>query len=135
MKRIIWKDMSGKHEIAMKRTVPYSTRVGIAMAIADAVMDNGYRPYMFDIALRRGIYMEYTNYLPQDADEMMEKRGAWAKVKRHMKRGEYREIVAFARDMIEYRKQKGGFDRLGDMVMQEVKKQEQRHEEGADEMK
>ena len=53
MKRIIWEDTNGKHEIAMKRTVPYSTRVGIAMAIADAVMDNGYRPYIFDIALRR----------------------------------------------------------------------------------
>lgn len=135
MKRIIWKDTNGKHEIAMKRTVPYSTRVGIAMAIADAVMDNGYRPYMFDIALRRGIYMEYTNYLPQDVDEMIGKEGAWRKVKRHMKRQEYREIVRYAGDMIEYRKQKGGFDMLGDMVMQEVKKQEQHREEGADDMK
>lgn len=135
MKRIIWKDKNGKHEIAMKRTVPYSSRVGIAMGVADAVMDNGYRPYMFDIALRRGIYMEYTNYLPQDVDEMMGKEGAWRKVKRHMKRQEYREIVRYARDMIEYRKQKGGFDMLGDMVMQEVKKQEQHREEGADDMK
>ena len=58
MKRIIWKDTNGKHEIAMKRTVPYSTRVGIAMAIADAVTDDGYRAYMFDIALRRGICVE-----------------------------------------------------------------------------
>lgn len=135
MKRIIWKDKNGKHEIAMKRTVPYSTRVGIAMAVADAVMDKGYRPYMFDIALRRGIYMEYTNYLPQDVDETMEKEGAWRKVKRSMKRQEYREIVRYARDMIEYRKQKGGFDMLGDMVMQEVKKQEQHREEGADDAK
>lgn len=135
MKRIIWKDKSGKHEIAMKRTVPYSSRVGIAMGVADAVMDKGYRPYMFDIALRRGIYMEYTNYLPQDVDEMMGKEGAWRKVKRHMKRGEYREIVRYAMDMIEYHKQKGGFDRLGDMVMQEVKKQEQHREEGADDVK
>ena len=135
MKRIIWKDKNGKHEIAMKRTVPYSTRVGIAMAVADAVMDKGYRPYMFDIALRRGIYMEYTNYLPQDVDEMMEKNSAWRKVKRRMKRGEYREIIRYAGDMIEYYKQKGGFDRLGDMVMQEVKKQEQHREEGADDVK
>ena len=135
MKRIIWEDKDGKHEIAMKRTVPCSSRVGIAMGVADAVMDKGYRPYMFDIALRGGIYMEYTNYLPQDVDEMMGKEGAWRKVKRHMKRQEYREIVRYARDMIEYRKQKGGFDMLGDMVMQEVKKQEQRREEGADDMK
>lgn len=125
MKTIKWVDHNGKEqENKVYETIPYSSRAAIIEEVVDAVMRNGYKPYMLPVSLRTSVYHEYTDYVVTDVDEMMAEHDLWQKVlKTPDVCNEIDDIVADIEDIINYQKNRSGLDLIAEYLLGEAKVQ------------
>ena len=123
MKSVNWVDINGnEQEVKVEDSIPYSSQAAIIEEVVSKVLENGYKPYMLEVAMRTSVYHEYTDYIVKDVDEMMREKDLWAKVSAEIE-GEYRVMMKHINSMIKLQTAKSGLDMLAEYFLGEAKKE------------